>query len=135
MAIGTNDLDRETGSARCGCPIMTKALRHDAIIHLDQLALIHGEVLFLPGSPISSIFLIEKGNILTFSPFGQRSSRSMVSGQLIGMEDLLSHGQWSSLGVAHGPTRLRVFCAEQLRACIDRSPMAHQTLLRELACG
>jgi hypothetical protein len=83
MAIGTNNLDRETCSARCGWPTMTKALRHDAIIHLDQLALVHGEVLFLPGSPISSIFLIEKGNILTFSPFGQRSSRSMVSGQLI----------------------------------------------------
>jgi len=112
---------------------MTAALRQNAIIDLDQFELFHGEVLFVPKSPITSVFLIEKGSVLIFSSFGQRVLRSMASGQLIGIEDLLSLGWWSGLGVAHGPTRLRSFCAAQLQTCLKQSPESHRALLRELA--
>ena len=112
---------------------MTAALRQNAIIDLDQFELFHGEVLFVPKSPITSVFLIEKGSVLIFSSFGQRVLRSMASGQLIGIEDLLSLGWWSGLGVAHGPTRLRSFCASQLQTCLKQSPESHRALLRELA--
>ena len=112
---------------------MINVLRYNAITRLDQFELFHGEVLFVPNSPITSLFLVEKGSILIFSSFGRYVLRSMSSGQLIGLEDLLSLGWWSGLGVAHGPTRLRSFCAAQLQTSLAQSPASHQALLRELA--
>ena len=108
---------------------------HETIIRHDQLDLIHGEILFLPNMPVTAIFLVEKGGVLVFSPTGVKISRTMVSGQVVGMQDLLCDGCWTGLGVAHGPTRLRAFSAERLRLRIAGAPEAHQALLRDLAAA
>jgi CRP-like cAMP-binding protein len=106
---------------------------HQAIIRNEKIDLIHGEVLFLPAMPMTAIFLVEKGGVLVFSSGSAELSRIIISGQVIGLQDLLSHGHWSGLGVAHGPTRLRVFPTDRLRESIYGAPQAHQALLRALA--
>jgi CRP-like cAMP-binding protein len=106
---------------------------YDLIIQQERLDMIHGEVLFLPKMPVTDLFLIEKGGILVFSPIGDQVLRVLSSGQVIGLQDLLLTGCWSGLGVVHGPTRIRVFPVDRLRARLEGAPQAHRTLLNVLA--
>ena len=112
---------------------MIELLRQGAVLRGMTLDLVHGEVVFLPNSPVIAVFLVERGNILVFSRSGQRLTRSISAGQLFGVADLLVGGTWSGLGVAHGPTRLRVFDVDRLRARLDAAPPLHQAMLRDLA--
>lgn len=112
---------------------MVAALRQSAILRCTTLDLLHGEVVFLPNSPVIAVFLVERGNVLVFSPSGQTVVRSSGAGQVIGVVDLLAGGNWSGLGVAHGPTRLRAFDVDTLRTCLDDAPPFHLAMLRELA--
>ena len=106
---------------------------HNAIMRHDKLDLIHGEIVFFPEMPVVSIFLIEKGGVMVFSPIGIQVSKILVSGQVVGIQDLLSSGSWTGLGVAHGPTQLRAIPTERLRARIAGAPPAHRALLTTLA--
>lgn len=112
---------------------MIEALRQSAVLRRMTLDLVHGEVVFLPKSPVLAVFLVERGNVLVFSPSGQRLMRTISAGQVTGVTDLLAGGDWSGLGVAHGPTRLRAFDVETLRARLDMAPPLHQAMLRDLA--
>lgn len=99
----------------------------------DKISLVHGEVIFRPAMPVSALFLVEAGGILVFSPVGFKILRTIVSDQVVGLQELLTHGYWNGLGVAQGPTRLRAFSADRLRRRMDEAPQAHQRLLHALA--
>jgi hypothetical protein len=52
---------------------------------------------------------------------------------MVGLRDMLAGGVWQGVGLAQGPTVLRVFDTTPILRMIDAAPDAHQQLLRELA--
>ena len=95
--------------------------------------LVHGEVIFLPGMPVSHVFLVQSGALLVLAPGGDGLRRWVGPREVAGLADLIAGGTWRGLGVAHGPTVLACFDAAPLRRRIEQAPPSHGALMRELA--
>jgi hypothetical protein len=94
--------------------------------------LVHGEVIFLPGMPISHVFLVQSGALLVLSPCGEGLRRWVGPREAAGLVDLLSGGTWRGLGIAHGPTVLACFDVVPLRERLERAPPSHAALMHDL---
>lgn len=107
--------------------------KHLTALHHDVLHLVHGEVVFMPGTPIAALFLVDRGAVSTFSEQGGTLQSRTGAQRLLGLRDILAGGHWRGLGVAEGLTRLRVFEAREILAAIERTPAPHRELLHLLA--
>ena len=108
------------------------AIKVNERAHGEVLRLFHSEVLFVKGMPVTSIYVISKGAILIFSSDGRRVLRWVGPHQLLGINEVLSGGEWRGIGVAHGNVELIAYSHVNLRAVIDKIPEAHKNLLEDL---
>ena len=98
-----------------------------------RLHLLHGEVLFMPHEAVDTVYLIEHGSVVVFSPTGTGLITTLGPPCIIGLRDMLTGGVWQGIGLANWPTVLRVIETAHIRELIDAAPKAHQQLFRELA--
>jgi len=109
--------------------------KHLSALQGDILHLVHGEVLFMPDTPIEAVFLVDRGAVSIFSQSGGLLEISNGPQRLIGLRDILAGGHWRGLGVAKGLTRLRVFDAGKIMAALENTPAQHRALLHMLAAA
>ena len=109
--------------------------KHLSAMQHDVLHLVHGEVLFMPGTQIEAVFLVDRGAVSVFSATGERLESRTGAQRLIGLRDILAGGQWRGLGVAEGLTRLRVFDAREILTVVENTPAPHRSLLNMLAAA
>jgi len=76
---------------------------------------------------------VERGGVLVFAPTGEGIVSALGPLRMVGLRDMLAGGVWQGVGLAQGPTVLRVFDTTPILRMIDAAPDAHQQLLRELA--
>ena len=76
---------------------------------------------------------MERGGVLVFAPTGEGIVSALGPLRMVGLRDMLAGGVWQGVGLAQGPTVLRVFDTTPILRMIDAAPDAHQQLLRELA--
>lgn len=100
--------------------------------HGEVMELIHSEVLFIKGMPVTSIFLVSKGTLLVFSNDGSKLRRWVGPQQIVGIHDALINGKWQGIGVAHGKVEVVAFNFQTLQDALKKIPQAHRVLLDEL---
>lgn len=105
------------------------------LVHQSRVHLLHGEVVFMPDERIETVYLVERGGVVVFAPTGEGLLSALGPLRIVGLRDLLAGGLWQGVGLAQGPTVLRVFETRQILEMIERSPEAHQRLLHELAAA
>lgn len=103
------------------------------LVDRHQLHVLHGEIVFMPQERVGAVYLVERGGILIFAPTGEGIVASIGPLRMVGLRDMLAGGIWQGIGLAQGPTVLRVFETTPILRMIDAAPDAHQRLLRELA--
>ena len=112
---------------------MSPRPRLRGLLQQHHLHLLHGEVVFMPAERVDAIYLVERGNVLVFAPTGEGMIAALGPLRIVGLRDMLAGGVWQGVGLAQGPTVLRVFDTTPILRMIDTAPDAHQRLLRELA--
>jgi len=112
---------------------MSPPPRLRGLVHQTRLHLLHGEVVFMPGEGVDAVYLVERGGVVVFSPTGESILAALGPLRMIGLRDMLAGGLWQGVGLAQGPTVLRVFETCSILRMIDATPDAHKQLLRELA--
>ena len=112
---------------------MSAPPRLRTILYQHRLELVHGEVVFMPDEQVDSVYLVERGGVVVFAPSGNRVLTALGPLRIVGLRDMLAGGRWQGIGLAHGPTVLRVLETRPILQMIDAAPDAHQRLLRELA--
>lgn len=112
---------------------MSAPSRLRGLLHQHRLHLLHGEVVFMTAERVEAIYLVERGGVLVFAPTGEGIVSALGPLRMVGLRDMLAGGVWQGVGLAQGPTVLRVFDATPILQMIDAAPDAHQQLLRELA--
>lgn len=112
---------------------MSPPARLRGILRQHHLHLVHGEVVFMPEERVDAVYLVETGGVMVFAPSGNQILTALGPLRIIGLRDMLAGGRWHGVGLAHGPTVLRVFETRPILQMIDAAPDAHQRLLRELA--
>lgn len=108
-----------------------KPLRN-ALRNGTRVELLHSEVLFIKGMPVTSIYLVVSGTLLVFSNDGAVLRRWVGPQQIVGIHDALVNGSWQGIGVAHGRVELIAFSLDSLQHALDKIPKAHRVLLDEL---
>lgn len=112
---------------------MSAPSRLRGVLHHHHLHLLHGEVVFMPAERIEAVYLVERGGVVVFTPTGEGILAAVGPLRMVGLRDMLAGGVWQGVGLAQGPTVLRVFDTTPILRMIDAAPDAHQRLLRELA--
>ncbi|WP_439139994.1 cyclic nucleotide-binding domain-containing protein [Roseicyclus sp.] len=112
---------------------MSPPPRLRGIVHQHQLQLLHGEVVFMPQERVDAVYLVERGGVVVFAPSGNQILTALGPLRIIGLRDMLAGGRWQGIGLAHGPTVLRVFETSPIMRVINAAPDGHQRLLRELS--
>lgn len=96
------------------------------------VSLVHGEVLFTPGMPVTEIYLLRSGTVLIFAPSGQTLLRCVAAPGVLGLTAAMAGGRWSTLGVVHGAAVLEGLPALGLGGRIAALPAPHLGLLDAL---
>jgi len=112
---------------------MSPPPRLRGLMHQHQLHFLHGEVVFMPEERVDAVYLVERGGVMIFAPKGEGILAALGPLRMVGLRDMLAGGIWQGIGLAQGPTVLRVFETIPILRMIDAAPDAHQRLLRELA--
>lgn len=112
---------------------MSAPPRLRGILRHHHVQLVHGEVLFMPQERIDAVYLVETGGVVVFAPSDNRILSALGPLRVIGLRDMLAGGHWQGIGLAHGPTVLRVFDTRPILQMIEAAPDGHQRLLYELA--
>lgn len=105
------------------------------LLHQQRLHLLHGEVVFMPEERVETIYLVERGGVVVFAPSGEGVLTAIGPLRIIGLRDMMACGVWQGVGLAQGPTVLRVLETAPILHMIDAAPDAHQRLLRALAAA
>ncbi len=104
-----------------------------AAITGQEMHLIHGELLFTPGMPITHLFLLRKGGIILNNPHHPNHYTRMGKDELLGLRDFLRYGIWQQAAVAHGPCVALALPAARLTRALNAAPSSHRELLQKLA--
>ena len=112
---------------------MSAPPRLRGILRQHQVELVHGEVVFMPQERIDAVYLVETGGVVVCAPSGNRVLSALGPLRIIGLRDMLAGGLWPGIGLAHGPTVLRVFETRPILQMIEAAPEGHQRLLHELS--
>jgi hypothetical protein len=114
---------------------MSPPPRLRGLLHHNRLDLVHGEVVFLPHERVEAVYLVESGGVAVFGPMGEGLLAGLGPLRMIGLRDMLAGGLWQGVGLAQGPTVLRVFDTRPILQMIDAAPDAHRRLLHDLAAA
>lgn len=107
--------------------------RLGGLVQQARVQLFHGEVVFMPGEALGAVYLIERGSILVAAPSGDSIRAVLGPLRIVGLCDFLSGCTWQGLGLAKGPTLLRVIETRTILDALACSPDGHSKLLHELA--
>ena len=112
---------------------MSLPARLGGLVQQARVQLFHGEVVFMPGEAVDAVYLVERGGIVVVAPSGDSIKAVLGPLCIVGLRDLLSVGAWQGVGLAQGPTLLRVLETRTILATLACTPDAHRKLLPELA--
>ena len=112
---------------------MSAPPRLRGILRCQHLQLVHGEVVFMPQERVDAVYLVATGGVVVLAPSGNRTLSAVGPLRIIGLRDMLAGGLWQGIGLAHGPTVLRVFDTRPILQMIEAAPDGHQRLLHALA--
>lgn len=105
--------------------------------HAEILELSEGSVLFRPGDPGGSLFVLEHGELAIRSDLGEDTGRELarfISGESVGELDLLVDSARSAYAIATQPTRTARFPAagQELALILQSSPVLGARVLFKL---
>ena len=97
-----------------------------------QFDLIDGEIVFHAGHAARHFFLLLSGNVHVLDRAGRKPIREYGAGDMFGLPEVLAHGDWPAMAVAHGATSLKVFPARVLYERIDNMPDAQRDFIAHI---
>ena len=98
-----------------------------------QFDLIDGEIIFHAGHAARHFFLLLSGNVQVLDQAGRKAIREYEPGDMFGLPEVLAHGDWPAMAVAHGATSLKVFPARVLYDRIATMPDAQRDFITHIA--